>query len=96
MDPIQSRILPRLILDIISSLWVARDSLHDEWKSHTKQAITVLHTADITNTDEAALFLLGLAHHLREIQTRLEALDRPVAAKKLRGVLDRVGHLKVT
>jgi hypothetical protein len=95
VDPLQSRILPRLVLDTISSLWIAHDSLHDEWRSQTKQAITVLHKADLTDMDEAAFFLLDLAHHLRQIESRLEALDRPFAARKLRGVLDRVGHLTV-
>jgi hypothetical protein len=96
MVPFQARILPRLILDTISSLWVAHDSLHDEWRSQTKQAITALHRADLTDTEEAAFFLLDLAHHLRQIESRLEAVDRPFAARKLRRVLDRVAHLTLS
>jgi hypothetical protein len=93
MDPLQSRILPRLVLDTISSLWVAHDSLHDEWKSQAKKTITALHKADLTDADEAALFLLGLADHLRKIESRLKALDRPFAARKVSHVLSRVAHL---
>jgi hypothetical protein len=93
MGPLQSRILSRLVLDAISSLWVAHESLDGRWKSQTKQAITALQTADLTDTDHAAFFLLEVVHHLRQIESRLTALDRPFTAKKVRGVLDRVSHL---
>jgi hypothetical protein len=82
MDPLQSGILPRLVLDTISSLWVAHDSLHDQRKNQTKEAITAIHRADLTDADEAAFFLLELAHHLRKIDSSLKALDRPFRGQK--------------
>jgi hypothetical protein len=94
MDPFQSRLVPRLVLDTISSLWLAHDSLQEQGKDETRQAITALRNADLTDTEAAALFLLDLAHHLREIESRLEAADRPYVARKLRRVLDRVSYLE--
>jgi hypothetical protein len=95
MHHIQSRILPRLVLDTISSLWLAHDCVDDDLKSATRQAIAVLHNADMTDTDRAAFMLLELAHHLRQIESKLNAMDRRFTASKIRGVLDRVQHLGV-
>jgi hypothetical protein len=93
MESLQSRILPRLVLDTINCLWLAHDSVHNDLKSRTRQAITSLHNADMTDTDRAAFMLLDLAHHLRQIEAKLEAMDRPFTAKKIRSVLHRVQYL---
>jgi hypothetical protein len=62
-------------------------------KDQTRQAITSLHNADVTDADRAAFILLDLAHHLSQIESKLAAMDRPFTAKKIRGVLDRVEYL---
>jgi hypothetical protein len=93
MDTLQSRLLPRLALDTISCLWSVHDDLNPVLKRQARQAITSLQNADMTDTDQAAFMLLDLAHHLRQIESKLNALDRPFTAKKIRGVLDRVQHL---
>ena len=93
MDSLQSRILPRLVLDTINCLWLAHESVHHDLKSQTRQAITSLQQADVTDADRAAFMLLDLADHLRGIESKLESVDRPFTAKKVRGVLDRVQHL---
>ena len=95
MDHLQSRILPRLVLDTISSLWLAHDCVDDHLKSRTRRAITVLHNADMTDADRATFILLDLAHHLRQIESKLNAMDRRFTASKIRGVLHRVQHLGV-
>jgi hypothetical protein len=93
MDSLQSRILPRLVLDTINCLWIAHDCVNRDLKSQTRQAIRSLHNADMTDPERAAFMLLDLAHHLRQIECKLNALDRPFAAKRIRGVLDRVQYL---
>jgi hypothetical protein len=93
MDSLQSRLLPRLVLDTISCLWLAHDSVHRDLKMKTRQAITSLSNADMTDKERAAFMLLDLANHLRQIESKLTAMDRPFTARRVRGVLTRLQHL---
>jgi hypothetical protein len=93
VDSLHSRILPMLVLDTINCLWVAHDSVQQNGQRQARQAIAFLQQADVTDANKAGFMLLELAHHLREIESRLESLDRPFVAKKVRGVLDRVHYV---
>jgi hypothetical protein len=93
MDALQSGILPRLVLDTINCLWIAHDSAHHNVQRQTRQAIAFLEKADVTDADRTAFMLLEIEHHLREIESRLETLDRPFIVKKIRGIRHRVCHL---
>jgi hypothetical protein len=92
MDSLQSRILPRLVLDTINCLWLAHDSVHLNVQRQARQAIRFLQEADVTDPDRAVFVLLELEHHLREIEGRLEGLDRPFMSKKIRDVRNRAHH----
>ena len=96
MDSLRSRMLPRLVLDTINCLWLAHDCVPHTLKTDARKAITTLQNADVTDTDRAAFMLLELAEHLRQIESKLESMDRPFTAKKVRGVLRQVQHLNVS
>jgi hypothetical protein len=81
MAPIQSPIAPRLILDMVSSLWLARESLHHYRQAQSKQP--TLKGINLTETDEAVFFLLELARHMRHVESTLKALDRPFARNRV-------------
>ena len=93
MHHLHSRILPRLVLDTISTLWLAHDSVAGDLQRQSREAIACLQHADTSDADRAAFMLLDLADHLRQIASKLEYVDRPLTAKRVRGVLDRVEHL---
>jgi hypothetical protein len=88
MAPIQSPIAPRLILDMVSSLWLARESLHDYRQAQSKQP--TLKGINLTQTEEAVFFLLELARHMRHVELTLKALDRPFEAR------NRVDHASMS
>ena len=93
MENLQSRLLPRLVLDTVSCLWVAHDHVQEDLKNETRSAIASLRNADLTNSDRAAGVMCAVADHLQMVETNLHALDRPFTAKRVRDVLNRVQHL---
>jgi len=93
MDHLQSRLIPRLVLDAISCLWVAHDHVHDDLKSETRSAIASLRKADLTNSDRSAGVMWTVADHLRVVEKDLHIRNRPFAARRVREVLDRVQYL---
>jgi hypothetical protein len=65
MDDLQSRLLPRLVLDTVSCLWVAHDHVQEDLKNETRSAIAWLRNTDLTNSDRAAGVMCAVADHLR-------------------------------
>ena len=93
MMELQARILPRLVLDAVSCLWLAHDEVQDELKHRTLNAITWLSQSDLTNTDCAVGLLRDAAIHLRTLESDLRARDRPLLASRIRTVVERVHHV---
>jgi hypothetical protein len=93
MHCLHARTLPHLAVDTIHILSVAQDHLDPDLRQAARLTIMSLRNADTTNSDEAAAMLRGTAHHLRDIETCLEAADRPFTARKVRGVRERVACL---
>jgi len=95
MHELQTRTLPRLMIDPIHCLWLAHDHLCDDLRGTTRHTITALRAADMTDTERAGSVLLDAAPHLVAVEESLEAADRPFTAQKIRDVRRRVEHLTV-
>ena len=93
MESLQTRILPRLVLDAISCLWIAHDHVDHDLKAETRRTILTLRKADVTDPARATSVLHDVSRHLRRIERNLEDLERPFTARKIRAVLDRMQHL---
>jgi hypothetical protein len=90
MHDLQTRVLPRLMIDTIHCLWLAHDHLESDLRGATRHAITALRNTDMTDTERAGSALLNAATYLAAVEKSLAAADRPYTAKKLRDVRRRV------
>jgi hypothetical protein len=93
MHDLQTRTLPRLMVDAIHCLWLAHDQLHDDLRAATRHTIIGLRNTDMTDTDQAGSVLRDTAPHLIAVERSLEVLNRPHAAKRVRKIRRRVHFL---
>ena len=90
MDHLDTRTLPRVMLDTVHCLLVAHDQVDQALRSQTRHTITSLRNADMTDFDRATSALRDATSHLRDVEASLNAADHPFAAKKIRHVRERV------
>jgi hypothetical protein len=90
MDHLHARTLPRLLLDTVHCLLVAHDHVDHGLRSQTRETITSLRNADMTDFDRATSALRDATSHLRNVEASLNATAHPFAAKKIRDVRERV------
>jgi hypothetical protein len=93
MHDLQTRTLPRLMMDTVHCLWVAHDHLPGDLRNEARLMIIALRKTDTTDIIQVASTLRDTADHLARVESELEAMNRPLTAKKVQGVRDRVQHL---
>jgi hypothetical protein len=93
MDHLNTRILPRLVLDAIHCLWLAHDHVDHGLKNETRRTIMSLRKADVSDPARAMALLLEVQPYLTRVERTLQAMERPYTAGKVRRVVDRVHHL---
>jgi hypothetical protein len=92
MSEFQSRLLPRLVLDMINCLQTVYGDLDHDLRSETRENIASLLQMDVTDIERTTDVLLTVAQQLREVEARLENADRPFPMRKARNVRNRVEH----
>jgi hypothetical protein len=92
MRDFQSRTLARLVLDTTNCLQLAYADIGHERKVDARNAIMSLNTADVTDIESAISMLRAVGSHLRQIEKELSEADRPLIARNVRGVRQRVEH----
>ena len=93
MNDLQTRTLPRLVMDAVHCLWVAHDHLPGGLRNEARLMIMALRNTDTTDLMQVASTLRDTADHLARVEGELEAMNRPWTAKKVHGVRDRVQHV---
>jgi hypothetical protein len=96
MHDLQTRTLPRLMVDTIHCLWLAHDQLHHDLRGATRHTITGLRNTDMTDPEQAGSALRDAAPHLVAVEESLEAANRPHTAKRVRDVRRRVHFLTLS
>jgi len=84
--------LPRLVLDTMACLRAAQSELCHESKA--RAAIWLFSGVDVTDTKTTPALLCNMDRSLREIEHELRLRNRPLSAKKVRNVWERVHFMR--
>jgi hypothetical protein len=90
MNSLQTRTLPRLMLDTVHCLLVAHDYIDHALQSKTRNTVVSLSNTDMTDIERAASTLRNATLHLWEVEASLKARNRSLTARKIRNVREQV------